>query len=193
MAALPDRKGTLASFALVSVVRIASANCRRCSTEAPAPPSSGSRRDVIFVAGKGTPIMPVDDGKTSEGLVFSKCANSEQINLQARNPDGPVAQFAFPELTMTARTRPFVLPSEARSTSTGAATMRFFVNRAAAVARDSVTISARSGFLLDFIPAAMAEKVKPLGRKIGPEPLISGASPENSQVQAGWRISVVHL
>src|SRR5450432_2848864 len=161
--------------------------------EAPALAMRGFSWDVIFAAGNGTPIMPVDEGKISAGLPPSRRAFAVQVWRQARRPGCPVAQLALPEFTRTARTRPLLFASAARPTSTGAATMRFLVNRAAAVARGSARISARSGLPLALIPAVTAENLKPFGRKIGPDAFISGASPENSQVRAGWRSAAVRL
>src|SRR5271155_1524224 len=109
-------------------------------------------------------------------------------------PGRPVAQFAFPEFTMTARIRPPVLSNDARPTSIGAATMRFFVNNAAAAApptaaelcsagqvrapaptrpeplacedaRPHTSTRARSGLPLTLIPAATAEKENPPGKR----------------------------
>ena len=137
--------------------------------------NSGVSHEVILADGRGTPIIPVDEGNTSQGLTLNRRAASAQTILQAPIPSEPVAQFALPEFTITARTRPRLLVSEARPTSTGAATTRFFVNSAAAVVRRSATISARSGFPLALIAAAIAENLNPWGRKIGPDPLIRGA------------------
>src|ERR1019366_7397 len=53
-----------------------------------------------------------------------------------------------------------------RPTSTGAATTRFVVNNAAAVAPPAASTSARSGRPLTLIPAATAEKEKPRGKRI---------------------------
>ncbi len=118
-------------------------------------------------------------------------------------PVGPVAQFAFPEFTMTARTRPPVESKDALATSMGAATTRFFVNNAAAVApRASAELcsagqvralaptrpepltregtfphastNARSGRPLALIPAATAEKENPSGRRILSGELLKG-------------------
>src|SRR5258708_37818198 len=105
-APFPDLKGMLASLARVSVVTIASANLRKCSEEEPAESSSGFNRALILAVGNGTPIMPVEEGNTSYGLALSNWAVSEQIRLQSRTPAAPVAQFAVPEFTITARTRP---------------------------------------------------------------------------------------
>src|SRR5947208_5229894 len=138
-------------------------------------------------------MMPVEEGKTSEGLILSRCASSAQTLLQAPTPACPVAQLALPELTRTVRTCPPLLASERRPTSTGAATIRFFVNNAAAAALRSARISARSGLPLDLIPAVAEENLNPLGTKIGPEPVISGVSPENSLARAEWQTLATRL
>ena len=78
-------------------------------------------------------MMPVDEGKTSAVGTPSNSPSSRQTRWQAFIPDGPVAQFALPEFTITARTRPRLAANEVRPTTRGAATTRFFVNMAAAV------------------------------------------------------------
>src|SRR5580693_1090444 len=80
-------------------------------------------------------------------------------------PARPVAQLAFPEFTRTARTRQREESRLARPTSTGAATTRFCVNKAAAVAPLAASARAKSGLPLALIPAATAEKEKPSGRR----------------------------
>ena len=69
-------------------------------------------------------MIPVDEGKISVASTPSNFAASRQIRSHARFPCAPVAQFALPEFTTTARTRPPVASKEARSTSRGAATTR---------------------------------------------------------------------
>src|SRR6202795_1839434 len=111
-------------------------------------------------------------------------------------PARPVAQLALPEFTTTARTLPPVESNEARPTSTGAATTRFFVNNAAAVAlpataelrsawtgegaRPHTSTSARSGRPLTLIPAATAEKENPRGKRIFSGERRSEVMPESS-------------
>src|SRR5579864_8924574 len=106
MDARPERSGRLASLGLVSVVRIASAKLRRWSGVARAAAISSRSPELILSAGSGTPIMPVEEGNTCAGRIFSWRAASAHTDLQARTPAGPVAQFAFPEFTTTARIRP---------------------------------------------------------------------------------------
>ena len=133
-AALPFRSGTLAIFGRVSVVRMALANPRRFSIEVPAFCSKGFSEETILPLGSGRPMIPVDDGKISDALACNRTEVWRQISLQAAIPCRPVAQFAFPEFTTTARTRPRLCLRDARPTSTGAATIKFFVNSAAALA-----------------------------------------------------------
>src|SRR5437764_11810642 len=104
--ALPRCSGTLASLGRVSVVRRASANLRRWSGDAPAPEIKAGNLAFIFSNGSGTPMTPVDEGNTPEARAFRSPAACAQTDLQARIPASPVAQFAFPEFTMTARMRP---------------------------------------------------------------------------------------
>src|SRR5207247_10359660 len=118
------------------------------------------------------------------GLMLSSCASSLQTFSQARIPAAPVAQLALPELTMTARTWPWLLTSEPRPTSMGAAVTRFLVKSAAALVGRSARMSARSGLPLALMPAVTEENLKPLGRKIGPDSVISGVSPENQRARA---------
>src|SRR5438552_12466934 len=159
MAALPDRRGTLAILGRVSVVRMASAKQRKCPAEDPALANRGCRCELIFLAGRGTPMIPVEEGNTSEARTLSRRAAWAHRDLQSRMPAFPVAQLAFPELTRTARTRPRVLANAARPTSTGAATTRFCVNRAAPRVSAPARISAMSGLPLALIPAAKAENL----------------------------------
>src|ERR1035437_9255873 len=102
-------------------------------------------------------------------------------------PAFPVAQLALPEFTTTARTRPPVERNAARPTRTGAATTRFLVNNAAALAppaaaelrsawtgeapvptqaRPHTFTSARSGRPLTLMPAATAADENPRGKRI---------------------------
>ena len=115
-----------------------------------------------------------------------------QICRQARSPAGPVAQLAFPEFTITARTRPRLAARDARSTSKGAATTRFLVNTAAAVVPREASISARSRRPLALTPARPRKKQSLSGRSVefkgAARRFIPPASPGSLQVQAGSRI-----
>ena len=111
-------------------------------------------------------MIPVDDGKTSVARTPNNRPTSLQICSQARFPGLPVAQFALPEFTMTARTRFPEAAKAWRPTSTGAATIRFCVNRAAAVVPGEASTRPKSGRPLLLMPAQAAEKVNPAGRQI---------------------------
>src|SRR5215472_7984867 len=193
IAPFPERSGMLSSLGRESVVRIASANCRKRSTVASALEIKIPRFWPIFSAGKGTPMIPVEDGNTSAALTLSGLAIAAQTARQARTPAGPVAQFAFPEFTITARSRPPALLKAARPTIRGAATMRLGVNRAAALVPGSARIKPRSGLPLAFMPALAAENLKPCGRKIGRSEIILAASPANSRVPATRRTEAAQL
>lgn len=111
-------------------------------------------------------MIPVDEGKISAGGAPNRFPASRHTRSQAWMPTRPVAQFALPEFTTTARTRPPVKRNEARPTSKGAATTRFCVNNAAALAPPATSASARSGRPLTLMPAATAEKENPRGKRI---------------------------
>jgi hypothetical protein len=81
-------------------------------------------------------------------------------------PGRPVAQFALPEFTITARIRPRLAVKDLRPTSIGAATTLLLVNNAAAVVPGEATTRARSGRPLALRPAHAAEKLNPAGRQI---------------------------
>src|SRR6476646_7788155 len=132
MHARTETRGTLAILEHVSVVRMALAKRRKSSIDDPTLASSGCKWEVTFSVGNGTPIIPVEEGKTSDAFTLSNLAISAQTALHARRPAGPVAQLALPEFTTTARTRPRAVFSDVRATSSGAATIRFFVKTAAA-------------------------------------------------------------
>src|SRR6185437_2859782 len=103
------------------------------------------RFETIFSVGSGTPIIPVEDGNTAVAATPRLFAVCSQTCRHAFTPARPVAQFAFPAFTSTARTRPRDAASDSRPTSTGAATKRFFVNTAAADVPSAASMSAKSG------------------------------------------------
>src|SRR5581483_7299226 len=80
------------------------------------------------------------------------------------SPCAPVAQFALPALTTTARMCPFDAARFFFDSVTGAATTRFCVKTAAAEAGTSLASRARSSAPVFFRPQAVAAKRKPLGR-----------------------------
>jgi hypothetical protein len=124
------------------------------------------KAETIFCAGNWTPMIPVEEGKTCSGATPSKLAVCSQTCWHAFRPASPVAQFAFPELTTTARIDPRLAFKAARPICTGAATTRFFVNMAAAFVRAQHSISARSGRPLALIPAAIEANENPSGSSI---------------------------
>jgi hypothetical protein len=160
----PSRQKDDASFVRLSVVKIACANWRRASSDAAREDMSSGNFATTLSAGRGTPIMPVDDGKTASAATPRSFPVSAHIRLHARKPGFPVAQLAFPELTMTARIRPLDAVTEVRPTSTGAATTRFWVKTAAAVVPTQASAKAKSGLPLTFMPEFAVEKVNPSGR-----------------------------
>ena len=95
-----------ATFIFVSVVMIAVAKSSACSGDVPTAAGRCGSAARIFSAGSGTPMMPVDDGMTSSKRSPNVSAVAVQISSQARMPGSPVAQFALPEFTTTAETRP---------------------------------------------------------------------------------------
>ena len=138
--------------------------------------------------------MPVEEGKTSAAGTSNSFPASRQTCSQSRIPARPVAQLAFPEFTTTARTRPRVESNDLRPTSTGAATTRFFVNNAAAVALPATSTSARSGRPLTLMPAATAAKENPRGKRIFSGELLSAIrsavmleSSASFSEAAGWQ------
>src|SRR5208283_1873025 len=132
----------------------------------------------------GTPIIPVEEGKISPAETPSNLPASRHTFSQARRPARPVAQLALPEFTTIARIRPLPDCTAARPTSTGAATTRFVVNSAAALAPPLASASARSGRPLTLMPAATAAKENPCGKRIVSGALLSdfrcGFMPESS-------------
>ena len=123
-----------ATFARVSVVRIACANCENASVSAASASRTAGNAATSFSAGSGTPIIPVEEGKTS-------CPSQPNVWDAARHtcshaaiPIAPVAQFALPAFTATTRTRPPLRARCLRPTVIGAACTRLDVNIAAALA-----------------------------------------------------------
>ena len=148
---------------LVSVVRIAVANCSACADVAPTTAFSPGSAATIFSPGSGTPMMPVEDGNTSSKIQPNVSAAARQVSRQTRTPGSPVAQLALPAFTSTAPTRPPVASRCRRPTITGAATTRLRVNMAAAVAPCCATATARSALPLALMPARTAPHKKPAG------------------------------
>ena len=70
-------------------------------------------------------------------------------------PSGPVAQFAFPEFTTTARMRDAARRMFPWQSTTGAALMRLVVKTPAAAQGESATIQPRSKRPLFLMPQCM--------------------------------------
>ena len=86
-------------------------------------------------------MMPVEDGNTAVAGTFSNFPSSRQTRWHACMPGRPVAQFALPEFTITARIRPRLAAKDFRPISIGAATTLLLVNKAAAVVPGEATTS----------------------------------------------------
>src|ERR1700723_1591261 len=128
----PMRNFAEAHFGRVSVVMMARVN----SPNAAAPElqlrkSCGSATS-IFSTRSGTPMTPVEHTKTSCGLQLSKRESFAAVWREAASPGEPVQQFAFLELTITARILWRDLCKCSRARRTGAACTRFLVKKAAA-------------------------------------------------------------
>jgi len=128
---------------------------------------SVGRQAMILSDGSGTPMMPVDDGKMCVSDIPSRFPSALQLLAQANRPAAPVAQFAFPEFTKTASTRPRVFFNDARPISIGAATTRFRVKTEDAI-EPMERANATSGRPLALIPADKAANANPAGTRIGP-------------------------
>ena len=114
------------------------------SDSAPSGAASAGIAAISFSAGRGTPIMPVDEGKTSSALQWKTSAAALHVACAALRPACPAAQLALPAFTATTRTLPPVALKCSLSTISGAAVTRLAVNAAAALAGSSATISAKS-------------------------------------------------
>ncbi len=71
-----------------------------------------------FVASSGSPITPVDEMNTSDGLQPAARAAMSAVSFTASRPLSPVKALALPELTTSARAVPPF--SASRHHSTGA-------------------------------------------------------------------------
>ena len=143
-----------------------------CCSVLPIESLSSGIAATTFPAGKGTPMIPVEEGKTSSKMQPKLSAAATQVATQPSMPGAPLAQLALPELTSTAATRPPVAARCRRPTVTGAATTRLVVNMAAPTAAPTAppasraTAIARSRLPLDLIPARTAPHWNPAGRAV---------------------------
>lgn len=111
----------------------------------------------------GMPITPVEQTRICVARQPIARAAAVAVCREAASPALPVAQFAFPEFTITARIREAERRMCSCETSTGAAFTQFVVNTQAAVAGASLTRKPTSN--PDFFnPQAVAEKVKARGK-----------------------------
>ena len=150
----------------VSVVIMARTKDSACCSVLPSEAFNSGIVATTFSAGKGTPMIPVEEGKTSSKMQPKLSAAATQVAMQPSMPGSPVAQLALPELTSTAATRPPVDARCRRPTVTGAATTRVVVNMAAPTAAPAsrTTAMARSRLPLALIPARTAPHWNPAGR-----------------------------
>src|ERR1039457_7329178 len=94
-----------AVFSAVSVVRMAWATCWKWSKSEPRAAARPGRTAMSFSAGRGTPMTPVEDGKTSSGRQWKSWAAAAQVARAAARPASPAAQLAVPALRAAMRTR----------------------------------------------------------------------------------------
>src|SRR5208283_698555 len=167
-------KDAVAVFGRVSVVQMARENSAKDRAEGRRLRVMPERARRIFSSGKGTPMTPVEQTRTSWGWQTRRRAVSSTVFSEAARPAGPVAQLALPALTITARTRPFEARKFSLDTITGGATTRFCVKTAAAEARTSLESIARSSAPVFFKPQAVAEKRNPRGRAASERTCIMG-------------------
>ena len=114
---------------------------------------------LIFSVGRGIPITPVEEGKTSLGSILNRKPASRHAASASPRPWLPVHALALPLLTTTAwRTPRFI---RFNPTKTGAALTLFVVKRAAAVAGRSENITAKSFFRLFLMPQAIPANLNP--------------------------------
>src|SRR5512141_1475121 len=104
----PDRNDEDAIFGRVSVVMMARAKDSKAGASDERERASAGTAVQIVSTGRGTPMIPVEDGNTKSAAASSCVPSSAQIARASARPRGPVAQLAFPLLTNTARMRPAV-------------------------------------------------------------------------------------
>jgi hypothetical protein len=85
-----------------------------------AAPSAGNAARTLST-GSGTPMMPVDEGKTACGAQPKTSAAAAQHCSATAMPALPVAQLALPALMSTVWTRSAFAARWRRSTMSGAA------------------------------------------------------------------------
>src|ERR1700736_390813 len=141
---LPILSSTAISLRHVSVVMIASATCRAFDVDLAIHGAHARIPRSIFFIGIQTPILPVEQTRTSFSLIASALAASSVMRRASTIPCRPVQALAFPEFTTIARADCFA--ARCRVIFTGAAQTWLVVNTPATDAGTSDTIKARSRF-----------------------------------------------
>ena len=95
--------------------------CWKWSNSVPSDAASAGSTAMSFSAGSGTPMMPVEEGKTSSGGQSKISAAASQVARAASRPAWPAAQLALPALMAATRTLPPVARRCSLSTISGAA------------------------------------------------------------------------
>src|ERR1700679_522321 len=149
----------------VSVVMMAAATLAKWSVVPPTASRRAGKAARTFSTGSGTPMMPVEEGKTACGLQPKTLAAAAQHCSAAAMPVSPVAQLAFPELMSTVWTRPALAVRWRRSTMSGAAWILLVVYRAAAAAVSGAMMAERSTRPLALMPARTAPQRNPRGKE----------------------------
>ena len=162
-----------ASLGNGSVVMMARAAADPWSLASPRNAAGSAAR--ILSIGSATPITPVDATRTSATEHPTSRAVSAAMSRAARNPSSPVQALAHPLLTTIARATPPLALRCSRETRIGAASARFVVKTAAAVAGVSDTSRARSRPCLALMPALEPEARYPCGVVTPPMPTVAPA------------------
>src|SRR3990167_1562450 len=113
----------------------------------------------ILSMGKGSPISPVEEGRTRPGSMSRRKAVSRHVVSASRTPCAPVQALATPLLITTAWMRPRLI--RLMPTITGAALTQLVVKSAAAVAGRSERMKAKSFLRLFLIPQATPANLNP--------------------------------
>ena len=155
----------------VSVVMIARAAAGPPSTVR-APARSGMA-GMIRSMGRGKPIRPVEQTRTSSGEQPSASAVRVHINSASAMPAAPVAALALPLFSTTAAARPPVAARCSRVTRTGGAVILLEVNTPAAVTGEpsAVATIARSS-----APEAFTPQAAPAARNPGTAVTLTGTA-----------------
>ena len=142
----PILASRLAALGTVSVVMMARAASLQCAAFTP------GRARVIFCAGKGSRITPVEKGSTCSMSQPTCAATAAHTASASSRPCAPVPALALPVLITSAR-MPFSLVKCCLAMCTGAAQKRFWVNTAPTLLALLSTISVKSLWSGFFTPA----------------------------------------